>query len=158
MKLFVGLVLALALSPSLCYAKPLDTDSIQESVKAERQALKGYFDETNKLLDVFKDQKNEFRATEMLMDTVNRLQERTGVEDSLLAVYDCVTNVAAQQDAEQIIRKLYASLATLTDIDVDAAALVVGSTNSKELAALAEKVKADTQKITDRYQALSKEQ
>jgi hypothetical protein len=156
--LIAGLILGLTLSSSPCHAQPLDSDSIHEAVHAERQALKGYFDETSKLMDEFKNKKDKLRDANYLMDTINRLQERTGFEDSLLAVYDCVTNVAAQQDAEQRIRELYASLATLTELDVESAASVAHSSKSKELAALAEKVQTEIHKIADRYQSLSKEQ
>jgi hypothetical protein len=157
-KLFAGLILALALSSSPCHAQPLDTDNIHEKVDAERKALKEYFDETGKLMDLYKKNKDKLSDATYLMDTINRLQERTGFEESLLAVYDCVTNVAAQQDADRIIQKLYASLASLTETDVQSAALVVHSSKSKELSALAEKVQEDIHKIADRYQSLSKEQ
>jgi hypothetical protein len=157
-KLLAGVVLALALSSSPCHAQPLDSDSIHQTIYAERQTLRAYFDETGKLMDLYKNKKDRLSDATYLMDTINRLQERTGFEESLLAVYDCVTNVAAQQDADRLIRNLYASLASLTETDVQSAALVVHSSKSKELAALAEKVQADIHKIADRYQALSKEQ
>jgi hypothetical protein len=151
----LSFLLALMLMASLCHAKPLDADNIHERVRAERQALKRYFEETDKLMNVFNHKKEKLRDATFLMDTINRVQERTGSEGYLLAVYDCVTNVAAQHDAEQLIRDHYADLARLTATDAKSAHLVARDSKSKELAALATKVEGDIQKIADRYKTLS---
>jgi hypothetical protein len=136
---------------------PLDVDGIHARIRADRELLNRRYQETTALMDVLKNKKGELREVVYLMDAISRVQERVGSERYLLAVYDCVTHVGAQLEAEQLIREHYAELTKLTALDVESAH-VVRASKSKELAALAARVERNVQEIADRYRSLGQEQ
>ena len=151
----IALLLCLILVSPLCQATTLDLDGVFDKLHAERMILKQDYEETSKLMKPLK--KKKLASATDLMKAIADVLERTGSEGALLSVLDRVTDRQAKADAEKLVREHYASLADLTEMDVEFVKLVARDHKTKELTALASKVQGDIQKTADRYRALSKE-
>jgi len=144
---------------SLSAVKPkaFDADNILDKLQIDCEVIKHDFAENAKLMNAFKDEKENLVAATDLNNAIDNVLERLAYEGWLLELYNHITSDRARENAGRLMREHYANLAMMTAFSVKSTRIVAHDCKSKELGALAAKVEGDIQKIVDRYQALSKE-
>jgi hypothetical protein len=154
MKRLLFLCVFLGLIPPFCSAQTIDLGTIRDRIVVEREVFRRHGDEAQKLLDALRSDPPQRLEVFALAEVIGRINERRVTEKFFLDVY--AASDGDTQDAEQSVREYYWYLAGLTAIEAE----LVGDLQSRkatEVATFAKKIRADIQRVSERYRALGRQ-